>query len=204
MPIERDLVLMHQPDNVADVPDAQPKGLLDQLLEDGAVYREFVMSGTTFQVKTTARFESKEVCFFRSAVAREENELTEAPWAPIFCNLTEGVTGGEVGAEARLAFARRALEVHLALCHRVERQLEEKGDLSTPSILQTQVPWPYGAAILLWVVAAGAWYGYERWIVRLPGPPISLRPAASPSTIAPAGEAVDDPLVAEDVSDPAP
>ena len=202
MAIKQDILWMPQPEIPANSPDARPKGLLDQLLEDGSICKKFVMDGTTFQVKTTARFDPRQACFFRSAVSREDDELTDAPWGPIFCNLTEEVPAGKDGPEVRLKLARRALETHLSLCHRVERQLEEKGDLTPPRVLQTRVSWSYLAAILSLVAFAGAKYGLERWRLRLPGPPVSARSAEFLLPVPSLADILPETRVAEDSSDP--
>ncbi len=208
MAIKQDLPLVFQPASPVDSPDARPKGLLDQLLEEGTIHREFVMPGTVFEVRTTARFDPGQPCFFRCAVLHDGDELSQPPWAPIFRNLTEAMTGAGKGPGARPALARQALECHLSLCHRVERQLEEKGALSArgragvaQSGLKTPVSPAYAVAVLIVAGAAGAWYGFERWQVRLPGPVVAQtaeRPLPAPTRgVMPAEiQATDDALVA--------
>ncbi len=111
---------------------SKPKGLIDQILDDGAVTRDFVMRDTTYQVKTTVRFEPDRAWLFRCAVLCDGVEEVAEPWGPIFRNLTSEMVGREADPAARLVLARQALEAHLALGERLSRQLEETGELARP------------------------------------------------------------------------
>jgi len=178
------ILLQPRPTGPTEALNSRPKGLLDQLLEKGRIQRDLVMSGRTFQVSTTFLYDPDQASFFRCTVSREGEELTQAPWQPIFRKLTEAAASTTARA-ARQKFAQQALETHLALCQRLEGQLEEKGGLAQRSILRTPVSWTYFAAIFTLVATASGWYGFERWRLRIPEEPTAALALASETSADP-------------------
>ena len=139
----------------------RPRGLLDELIEDGVLVKELVGPGHTYRVQTKIHCDTS-ACLFRSAVSCDGEETTEPPWAPIFRNLAQEMAGRENDPEGRREVARRALKVHLSLCTRVGRVLETQGHLGKPidwGLRTLQV----GGPILGLLLAAGlGWYYWSR------------------------------------------
>ena len=138
-------------------PKTGSMGLIDQLLETGALTRELIMPNGVYQVKTVVELDAQQAMLFRSSVLHDEHEITAEPWEPIFRNLTQEIAG-QPARQARLHVARLALETHLRRCDAVARQLEEKGDLSPRGRIDPRTSLLLLAGLLLVVgTLSGVW-----------------------------------------------
>jgi len=146
-----------------------PRSLLDELLAEGFLVRQFLMPGSTWEVKTRFHADAR-TWLFRCAVVRNGVEVGEPPWQPVFRDRTAEVAGREEDPEERTRFAREALDVHLGTCARLSHQLETTGTLLARGRPRTGKGRRLATVIVAAVLVAGAlgvggWF----WLAPLAG-----------------------------------
>jgi hypothetical protein len=155
-------------------PADRPRGLLDELIGEGVLTKDFAMPGHTFRVSTKIHCDPR-ACLFRCAVSCDGVELPKPPWAPVFRDLAPEMGGSQAEPETRREVARRALEVHLATCARVGQALERGGRLVASGERARKLLLIAGPAVLLAAATAAGWHywpkaGLEPTPAPAPGP----------------------------------
>lgn len=175
-----------------------PRGLFQELVEDGILIKDLVVPGHTYRVTTRIHCDPQ-ACFFRCTVSANGAEIQKRPWKPLFCDLSAEIE--DRGPGGRGAVARRALEAHLATCTRAGHALERKGRLATGS--GTGKRWALGSAVSAALILGGAaaW-----WVLRSVDPTDADAPSASPvaagSQVAEQNEGDDTEVLNADLFEP--